>query len=317
MANQASNSAAKLRVVFMGTPEFAVPSLEACAVNFDVVGVVTRPDAVRGRGKTLEPSAVKIKATELGLPVLETNKMTPEAIAQLRSWEPEIIAVAAFGCILPDEVLEVAPYGCVNVHASLLPRWRGAAPVQRAVLAGDKYVGVSIMKVVHELDAGDFCARYTIEVGNKNSEQLLRELAVFGAALLPSAMDAISKGTIKWITQESCEDEVTFAPKIDKREMRLNPADDAMDNWHRIQASTSAQPARCIIAGKGVRVLSGGVLDAQLEEGEVYIEDNRLFLGCSKHVLELVDIKPDGKREMKASEWIAGLRGDEFTWQTA
>lgn len=311
------NTAPKLRVVFMGTPEFAVPSLEACAVNFDVVGVVTRPDAVRGRGKTLEPSAVKTKALELGLPVFETNKMTPEAMDQLRSWAPEIIAVAAFGCILPDEVLELPKYGCVNVHASLLPRWRGAAPVQRAVLAGDKYIGVSIMKIVHELDAGDFCARYTIEVGNKNSEQLLRELAVFGAALLPSAMDAIAKGTIKWISQDSCEEEVTFAPKIDKREMRLDPASDAMDNWHRIQASTDAQPARCVIAGKGVRVLSGGVLDAELKVGEVYVEDNRLFLGCSNHVLELVDIKPDGKREMKASEWVAGLRGDDLTWESA
>lgn len=305
-----------MRVVFMGTPEFAVPSLEACAVNFDVVAVVTRPDAVRGRGKTLEPSAVKQKATDLGLPIIEASKMTSDVIEQLRSLKPDIIAVAAFGCILPDELLELAPLGCVNVHGSLLPRWRGAAPVQRAVLAGDKYVGVSIMKVVHELDAGDFCARYTVEVGNKNASQLLKELAIFGAALLPSAMNAMANGTIKWISQDSCEEEVTFAPKIDKREMRLNPTDDAMDNWHRIQASTDAQPARCVIAGKGVRAITGGVLDAQLEPGEVYVEDNRLFLGCAEHVLELVEIKPDGKREMKASEWVAGLRGDNLTWES-
>lgn len=306
-----------MRVIFMGTPEFAVPSLENLVINHhDIAAVVTRPDAVRGRGKTLEPSPVKAKAQELGLPVIETNKMTPEVIAQLRALTPDIIVVAAFGCILPAEVLELAPHGCINVHASLLPRWRGAAPIQRAVLAGDKRIGVSIMKVVPELDAGDYCAQFDTEVGSKNATQLMAEIAFFGAALLNPALEAIANGTIKWMAQD--ESLVTYAHKIDKKEMRLNPEDDGMTNWHRIQASTDAQPARLVIAGKGLRALSGGVLEGDdLKPGEVYVEDERLFLGCSNYILELFEVKPDGKRAMSAKEWLAGLRGDNLTWQSA
>ena len=132
-----------MRVVFMGTPEFAVPSLRKLAEAAEVTLVVTRPDAVRSRGKKLEPSPVKVTALELGIPVLEASRIREEQLAAVRAAEPDLIAVAAYGCILPDALLEIAPKGCVNVHASLLPRWRGAAPVQRAVLAGDERVGVS------------------------------------------------------------------------------------------------------------------------------------------------------------------------------
>ena len=127
----------KLRVVFMGTPEFAVPSLERLAESCDVALVLTRPDAVRGRGRALVPSPVKARALELGLPVVETSRITPEVADALRAAAADVFCVAAYGCILPDEVLNMAPGGCVNVHASLLPRWRGAAPIQRAILAGD------------------------------------------------------------------------------------------------------------------------------------------------------------------------------------
>ena len=125
-----------MRVVFMGTPDFAVASLSAVAAVHEVALVVTRPDAVRGRGSELLPSPVKARALELGIPVLETKRMTPEAIEAVRQAAPDVICVVAFGCILPDEVLEVAPLGAVNVHASLLPRWRGAAPIQRSILEG-------------------------------------------------------------------------------------------------------------------------------------------------------------------------------------
>ena len=134
-----------MRVVFMGTPDFAVPSLKKLAQDHQVALVITRPDAVRGRGKTLEPSPVKECAQELDLPVLEANRMTPEVISAMREVQPEALCVVAFGCILPDEVISLAPYGALNVHASLLPRWRGAAPIQRAILAGDAVAGVSIM----------------------------------------------------------------------------------------------------------------------------------------------------------------------------
>ena len=130
-----------MRIVFMGTPEFAVPSLEALAAEHDVTLVVTRPDAVRSRGKRLEPSPVKARALELGLPVLEAKRMDAAAIDAVRDAAPDLICVVAFGCILPDELLAVAPLGAINVHGSLLPRWRGAAPIQRAILAGDEKTG--------------------------------------------------------------------------------------------------------------------------------------------------------------------------------
>ena len=141
-----------MRIVFMGTPDFAVPSLEAVANAFEVCRVVTRPDAVRGRGKRLEPSPVKAKALELGLSVTETNRMTPEVIDQMRALGADLCVVAAYGCILPDALLELFPLGCINVHASLLPRWRGAAPIQRAVLAGDELVAL-VEKTIADLGA--------------------------------------------------------------------------------------------------------------------------------------------------------------------
>jgi methionyl-tRNA formyltransferase len=173
-----------MRIVFMGTPEFAVPSLKAVAAAYDVALVVTRPDAVRSRGKKLEPSPVKACALELGLPVLEAKRMDPAAIEAVRAAAPDLICVVAFGCILPDELLAVAPLGAINVHGSLLPRWRGAAPIQRAILAGDEKTGISIMRVAHDLDAGAWCRQVATPIGTKTAGQLFDELAHAGAPSL-------------------------------------------------------------------------------------------------------------------------------------
>ena len=191
-----------MRVVFMGTPDFAVPSLKKLAHDHQVALVITRPDAVRGRGKALEPSPVKECAQELGLPVLEANRMTPEVISAMREAQPEALCVVAFGCILPDEVISLAPYGALNVHASLLPRWRGAAPIQRAILAGDAVAGVSIMKIAHELDAGDWCKQASCEVGSKNTEQLTDALAQLGADALSQALSELKEGSLEWQVQD-------------------------------------------------------------------------------------------------------------------
>ncbi|MBQ6650651.1 MAG: methionyl-tRNA formyltransferase [Atopobiaceae bacterium] len=302
-----------MRVVFMGTPEFAVPSLSALADAYEVVLVLTRPDAVRARGKELEPSPVKARALELGLPVLETSRITPEALEAVREAGPDVIAVAAYGCILPDSILDVAPLGCVNVHASLLPRWRGAAPIQRAVLAGDRRAGISIMRVVHELDAGAWCRQASTEVADKPCEQLIAELAQLGATELVAALADMEAGTATWVDQD--ESLVTFAPKVSKAEMHLAPADRCRDNALRIQASTDAAPARLVVAGKGVRALSarltGGVGPAS---GVVLVRKGHVVLGCADGSIELLRVKPDGKREMDVASWAAGLRGEDLSW---
>ena len=301
-----------MRIVFMGTPEFACPSLSAVSKSHDVVRVVTRPDAVRGRGKRLEPSPVKALAGELGLAVTEASRMTPEVMDELRAAKGDLCVVAAYGCILPDELLEMFPLGCVNVHASLLPRWRGAAPIQRAVLEGDELAGASIMRVVHELDAGAYCAQVSTAVAGKTSSELLDELGHLGAEALVEAIGRIADGTAVWTEQD--ESLVTYAHKIEKAEMRLDPADGALANVRRVLASTDAAPARCEVAGKGVRLMRARTCDDALAAGEVLVSHGRVALGCADGALEVLDVKPDGKREMQASAWAAGLRADHLAW---
>lgn len=301
-----------MRIVFMGTPEFACPSLSAVSKSHDVVRVVTRPDAVRGRGKRLEPSPVKALAGELGLAVIEASRMTPEVMDELRAAKADLCVVAAYGCILPDELLEMFPLGCVNVHASLLPRWRGAAPIQRAVLEGDELAGASIMRVVHELDAGAYCAQVSTAVAGKTSSELLDELGHLGAEALVEAIGRIADGTAVWTKQD--ESLVTYAHKIEKAEMRLDPADGALANVRRVLASTDAAPARCEVAGKGVRLMRAMTCDDAVAAGEVLVSHGRVALGCADGALEVLDVKPDGKREMQASAWAAGLRADHLAW---
>ena len=308
-----------MRIVFMGTPEFAVPSLKAVAAAYDVMLVVTRPDAVRSRGKKLEPSPVKACALELGLPVLEAKRMDASAIDAVRAARPDLICVVAFGCILPDELLAVSPLGAINVHGSLLPRWRGAAPIQRAILAGDEKTGISIMRVAHDLDAGAWCRQVSTPIGTKTAGQLFDELAQAGAPELVAAAAQIADGSVTWHEQDSSQ--VTIAEKVKKSEMRLDPADPCNINALRVQASTDAAPARCQVAGRGVRIMLAAVADAnapQVGAGEVLVAHGRVLLGCADGALELLRVKPDGKREMDASAWAQGLHGaNGATWERA
>ena len=304
-----------MRVVFMGTPAFSVPSLRALTREHEVVLVVTRPDAVRSRGKRLEPSPVKVAAEELGLPVLETSRMTPEALDALRAADADVFCVAAYGCILPEAVLTMAPLGCGNGHASLLPRWRGAAPIQRSILAGDAETGVSIMRIGQGVDTGDYCAQAATTVAGKTADELTAELAEMGGELLVEVLPAIADGTAVWAVQD--ESKVTHAAKIAKEELRLDPAVSALENARRVLASSDAAPARCVLAGKPARVLAAVVSDASPvpAEGQITCAGKRVLLGCADGALELVSVKPDGKRAMPATAWVAGLQGKAGSWE--
>lgn len=304
-----------MRVVFMGTPDFAVPSLQALAERHDVALVLTRPDAVRGRGRALVPSPVKARALELGLPVVEAARITPEVAGALRSAAADVFCVAAYGCILPDEVLTMAPGGCVNVHASLLPRWRGAAPIQRAILAGDAETGVSIMRIGHGVDTGAYCAQARVAIAEKDARELTAELARVGAELLADTLPAVADGSAAWVEQD--EALVTHAAKIEKRELMLDPADAARVNALRVRASGDTAPARCVVAGRGVRVCAARVGEKSVAPGAVLAARGRVWLGCADGVLEVLRVKPDGKREMEAGAWAAGLRGDGLAWGLA
>ncbi|WP_455137270.1 methionyl-tRNA formyltransferase [Thermophilibacter sp.] len=303
----------RLRAVFMGTPDFAVPSLEALAAAHEVALVLTRPDAVRGRGRTPVPSPVKACALELGLPVLEVGRVTPEVTERVAACGADVGCVAAFGCILPDDLLAAPAAGCVNVHASLLPRWRGAAPVQRAILAGDAQTGVSIMRVGHGVDTGAYCAQAVTPIGEKNTGELTAELARLGADLLVKTLPSVVGGTAPWVEQD--EALVTHAAKVEKAELLLDPAAPARENALRVQASGDTAPARCVVAGRGVRVCAARAAGgAGLAAGEVRVAHGRVLLGCADGALEALLVKPDGKRQMEARAWASGLRGDGLAW---
>ena len=305
-----------MRVVFMGTPDFAVPSLRELASRFEVVLVLTRPDAVRSRGKKLEPSPVKAAALELDIPVMEATRITPEVMDRLREAEADIFCVAAYGCILPDEVLHMAPLGIVNVHASLLPRWRGAAPIQRAILAGDERAGISIMRIGHGVDTGAYCAQASCSVAGKTADELTAELAQLGADLLCDTLPALADETAVWTEQD--ESLVTHAQKISKAEMRLDPQESALVILRRVLASSDAAPARCIAAGKPVRIMRAVAADGDASmcaAGELVCQSKRIYIGCSDGALEITSVKPDGKRQMDASAWAAGLHGDALAWE--
>jgi methionyl-tRNA formyltransferase len=291
----------------MGTPQFAVPSLEVVAGRHDVVAVYTRPDGVSGRGSALRPSPVKTAAQALGLIVVQPRTLRDaEVQGEIAAFAPDLIVVAAYGLILPAEVLSIPRFGCVNVHASLLPRWRGAAPIQRAILAGDSVTGVSIMAMEEGLDTGPYCATASVQIGGKDAAQLSAELACAGATALRDALDRLEQGTCEWVSQD--DDVATYAPKIDKREVVLRPAMTAPELLRRVRAGTPQAPARATIAGSGVVVLSAVVSDVLLGEGEVRAEKNRLLLGTAEGTVAVVRLKPDGRSEMNAGDWARGSR---------
>lgn len=305
-----------MRIVFMGTPAFAATVLEELVSQHEVVAVYTRPDAVRGRGKALVPSPVKEVAVSEGIPV-HAPKTLRDADEQaiLAAYEPEAICVAAYGMILPREVLDLPQYGCVNVHASLLPRWRGAAPIERAILEGDKQAGVCIMRMEEGLDTGAYCICRSTDIADKGAEELTDELANLGARALLTALERIAAGCNDWVEQG--EDGVTHAGKIEKGELDLDPECPAFINARRVQASSEPHPSRCMIAGKRITVLKAKLVSAEdsisstfeaSERGFAQFVCKRLVLVCAEGILELLEVKPDGKKSMDARAFAAGLQ---------
>lgn len=306
-----------MRIVFMGTPAFAATILEDLLQQHEVAAVYTRPDAVRGRGKKLQPSPVKQVALRFGLPVIATTSLRDEAVRRkLASFEPDVICVAAFGAILPEDVLALPPYGCLNVHASLLPRWRGAAPIERAILAGDDQTGVCVMRMEKGLDTGPYCVCRTARIEGKSATELSDELASLGSNALLTALVHVTCNADDWTDQD--ESAATYAPKIEKGELNLAPSESALVLARKVQASSDAHPARGIIAKRGVTVLAardvrGDAHAAQLTEGmepgSVRFAEKRLFLSGADGALEVRSLKPDGKQEMAARAFADGVQG--------
>jgi methionyl-tRNA formyltransferase len=306
-----------MRVVFMGTPEFAVPSLAAIAEIHRVECVYTKPDAISGRGGARRPSPVAEFADSVDIAVRKPSTLRdPAEVEALQLLSPDIIVVAAYGLILPQDVLDVPRYGCVNVHASLLPRWRGAAPVQRAILAGDKFAGVSIMRMEAGLDTGPYCQVEALEIGDSDAEELTRRLAEIGADAVTSALEHIEHGTCDWTLQE--ETEVTYAEKITKDEIAVTPQMPAETIVRHVRASSKQAPVRIRIAEKPVTLLSAALADAAASPGELVVVGSAVVLGGSDGSVLVERVRPDGKSDMSAGDWARGARlGTGTTWGSA
>ena len=300
------------RVVFMGSPQFAVPTLEALARHFNVVGVVTQPDKPAGRGNVLTPPPVKRKAQELGLPVFQPARLSrPEAIEQLRDWQPDLIVVAAYGQILKPQVLQLPPYGCLNVHASLLPRWRGAAPVAYAIWHGDKETGVTIMLMDEGLDTGPILSQRKEPIHPDDTAATLGErLAHLGATLLVETIPLYLAGEIR--PQPQDEGKATYAPRLKREDGLLDFTRPAEELARQVRAFDPWPGTFTWWKGKRLKVLKARAVDLDSPgPGVPLVVEGHPAVGTGRGVLLLEWVRPEGR---KAIEGPAFLRGAGRDW---
>ncbi|MWB97036.1 methionyl-tRNA formyltransferase [Agromyces seonyuensis] len=296
-----------MRLVFAGTPDAAVPSLERLAASgHEIVAVVTRPDAPLGRKRVLTPSPVAQAAERLGLPVVKAAKLDAEATAAIAALEPDLGVIVAYGGLVREPLLSTPSHGWINLHFSLLPKWRGAAPVQHSLIAGDAEVGAAVFQLVPALDAGDVFAELREAAGERTAGELLAHLAVVGGELLAGVVDGIADGTAVLVPQTG---EPTLAPKLSIEDGRLDPTRPAAELLARYRGVTPEPGAWMPVAGARLKVLEARpAVDApDLEPGEFRAEKRRVLVGTADGALELVRVQPAGKGPMHAADWGRGL----------
>jgi methionyl-tRNA formyltransferase len=299
-----------MRIVFMGTPPFAVPSLRALAAEHEVVGVFTRPDAIRGRGRVPVASAVKLEALAMGLHIFEPASLRHSgALDQLEALGPDIVAVAAYGLILPPAVLAVALNGALNVHASLLPRWRGAAPIARAILEGDVTTGVAIMRMEEGLDTGPWAVASEVPVDGLYLEELTILLAEVGAHALLETLRRVEAGTVSWHGQD--DREATFAAKVTAGDVALGSGISAIQAWRRVRASSDSAPSIAFVGDTRVRVLAARPAEEYPGPGRILATKRALIVGTADGGLLLERIVPEGRGAMEGCAWARGAHLDD------
>jgi methionyl-tRNA formyltransferase len=300
----------KLRVVFMGTPEFAVLALEAVHANSEIVGVYTQPDKPVGRGLDLRASPVKVKALSYDLEVHQPLKLSqPGEFEKLQALKPDLIIIVAYGQILRKNVLELPRLGCVNIHSSLLPRWRGAAPIQWAILGGDEESGVTTMKLVEKLDAGDILLQAKTPISQNDTAGALHDrLAKMGAELIVPTMQGLADGSLKGIVQD--ESKVTYASKLTKEMEVLDPSESAEVLERRVRALNPWPGTSVTVGGQRLKIKRARLrADIQGNTGKLFEKAGMLLLGCASGALELHSVQWDGKKEVDAAGFMNGLRG--------
>ncbi|MFT4135165.1 methionyl-tRNA formyltransferase [Microbacterium sp.] len=297
-----------MRIVFAGTPAPALPSLQAVAASaHDLVGVLTRTDAPVGRKRVLTPSPVAAVAAERGVPVVKTDRLDAAATDAVASWQPDLGVVVAYGGLVREPLLSLPRYGWINLHFSLLPRWRGAAPVQHALVAGDRVTGASVFRLVAALDAGDVYRelRYPVPRG-ATAGDVLAELAVRGAELLVQVVDDLAAGTAVARPQEG---EPTFAPKLTIADGLLDFAQSAERVLDRFRGTTPEPGAHTTVDGQRLKVLAAlRGPDADLAPGALALVGRDVVAGTGDGTVLLRTVQPAGKGPMAAADWWRGLR---------
>jgi methionyl-tRNA formyltransferase len=299
-----------VRIVFGGTPDVAIPSLDALADSrHELVAVVTRPDAPSGRGKKLTASPVAQRAAELGLEVLKPQRPRDEGfVSRLTELAPDCCPVVAYGALLPQRVLDIPPHGWVNLHFSLLPAWRGAAPVQHAILSGDQITGATTFRIVLELDAGPIFATVTEPIGpDDTAGDLLHRLSLSGARLLVATLDGIEDGTITPTAQPETDAQVSYASKIDVEDAQIDWTQPAELVDRLIRACTPAPGAWTTFRGDRFKINSARVSGIVLPPGVLQITKRSVHVGTGTQALELGEVQAQGKKPMTAADWARGI----------
>ncbi|MGV2903902.1 methionyl-tRNA formyltransferase [Microbacterium sp. AGC62] len=300
-----------MRLVFAGTPAAAVPTLRRLATSHDIAAVVTRPDAPLGRRRVLTPSPVAQAAVELGLPVIKTARLDEAATAEISALQVELGVIVAYGGLVREPLLSAPTAGWINLHFSLLPAWRGAAPVQRALIAGDRVLGASVFQLVAELDAGDVFAMREIDVPETaTAGEALEALALDGADLTADVVSAVADGTARAVPQQG---EPTFAAKLTLADGLLD-WDQPLDAvFARFRGVTPEPGAHTTVAGQPLKVLEAApATDAEsLPPGRLRGTKTALHIGTGTGALAVTRVQPAGKGAMNAVDWWRGLRGGD------
>lgn len=303
-----------MKVLFAGTPAVALPSLEALiAAGHQIVAVLTRPDAPLGRKRVLTPSPVAARAEELGLPLIKADKVDAEAAAAIAAAAPDVAAIVAYGALVPESALAIPEHGWINLHFSLLPAWRGAAPVQHAVINGDEVTGASAFLLEKGLDTGPVFGTMTESIRPEDtSAALLERLSHSGAVLLAQVIDGIGAGRITGIPQQG---DVSLAPKLTLENGHIRWEDPALAINRRIRGVTTEPGAWTTLGGQRFKLgpvrMRTDVTD--LAPGRVRIDGKAVLVGTGSHAVEFVQVQPAGKKMMNATDWARGLANKEET----
>ncbi len=293
----------------MGTPDFAIPCLKALAEDGnEIAGVFTQPDKPKGRGYTLTPPPVKELALQYGYPVYQPATLRDaEVQTMIQTLAPDMIVVVAYGKILPKEVLDIPPYGCINVHASLLPAYRGAAPIQQAVLDGRTVTGVTAMYMDVGLDTGDMLMKTEVAIGeNETADELHDRLSAAGAVLIVRVVHAAAEGTL--VRQAQDDSLSSYAGMLTKEMSKINFMKSAAEVHNKVRGLNSWPSASAVLNGKRVKIHRTLVREGNGEPGQV-LSLHPLVVACGEGAVEIVELQPEGKRKMDAAAFVNGLHG--------